>query len=394
MTHSDPLPASLTGEAHPGAIVPADASHQDVAITHDTIPVRLASAPIPRSRNPGWRHILQQESKVSRDNKRSQLNRVAVYCLGAPTPARYVPPGIENPDRRRVYDEQLHPIDYVHWEDLTGPVVNDLLIQLRDKAPFQLSAASRNAFRALFRGVAQEAVMLQLMSRDELERIKSLKLARSEKSKAGKARPMNVLDAVLAYCDQQKTPHGARDGLIFSLLATAGLRRAELCGIRMKDIDMATHEVRVVGKGNKDRTLKIPDGTWARLIDYLEDYRGRGQGYLFSAIWRNGKRPKSHKRPLTVATLNKRLKAVCDGVNRANRDDPTAAYVEIAPHDYRRTFATLLLEAGLSLRAIQKLLGHASVATTETYLFDATTGYRDEAADVFKNAFKPNKGAH
>jgi|TARA_R110002012_G_scaffold222771_2_gene394672 integrase len=359
-----------------------------VAVTHDTIPVRLASAPIPRNRNSGWRHILQQESKVSRDNKRSQLNRVAVYCFGAPVPARYVPPRVNKPDMRRVYDEQLHPIDFIHWEDLTGPVVNDLLIQLRDNEPFMLSAASRNAFRALFRGVAQEAVMLQLMSQDELERIKSIKLSRSEKSKAGKARPLSVLHAVLAYCDQQKTPHGARDGLIFSLLATAGLRRAELCSIQMKDIDMATREVRVVGKGNKDRTLKFPDGTWARLINYLEDYRGCGQGYLFTPIWRNGKRPKSHKRPITVATINKRLTAACNGINSESHD-PTAEYVEIAPHDYRRTFATMLLEAGLSLRAIQKLLGHASVATTETYLFDATTGYREEAADVFKDAFKP-----
>lgn len=376
----------------PGTSVIAGASDHAV-ITHDAIPIRISQAPIPRNRNPAWRHIQAQESKVSRDNKRSQLNRIAQHFFGVPKPPRYVPPGEEKPDKRKVYPQQLHCIDFVHWEDLTGNLAQLVLEFLRDHPDYQLSAASRNAYRALLRGVAQEAVMLGAMEREELERIKSVKLAKSQKSSRGKAHPRFVLDAILAYCDSLDSAMGARDGLIFSLLATCGFRRAEACGIKLADIDMVTRDVHVTGKGNKDRTLKLADGTWQRLMHYLEHYRGRDAGYLLTAIWRNGKRPKDVSRPLSVAMINKRLEKICQEVNQRLSAQLGSEHIDIAPHDYRRTYATTLLEAGLPLRAIQKLLGHSSIATTEAYLFDDTMGYRDDAAEVFRTAFSINSGS-
>jgi integrase len=369
------------------SVIPSPAINMQAAITHDAIPVRIAASPIPRSRNPAWRHILSQESKVSRDNKRSQLNRIAQFFIGVPAPPKYTPHGEDRPDKRKVYPEQLHCIDFVHWEDFTGSVVQEALTFLRDQPNLQLSAASRNAFRAAFRGLAQEAVMLGLIDREEFERIKSIKLAKSQKSSRGKAHPRFVLDAVLTYCDSLKSAMGARDALIFSLLATCGFRRAEVCSIKLADIDMVTRDVHVTGKGNKDRTLKIADGTWQRLMYYLDNYRNRENGYLLTAIWRNGKRPRDMSRPLSVAMVNKRLEKICGEVNQRLRHLLGNEHVDIAPHDYRRTYATTLLEAGLPLRAIQKLLGHSSIATTETYLFDATTGYRDDAAEIFDDAF-------
>lgn len=356
-------------------------------ITHDAIPIRISQSPIPRNRNPAWRHIQAQESKVSRDNKRSQLNRISQHFFGVPKPPRYVPPGEDKPDKRKVYPQQLHCIDFVHWEDLTGNLAQLVLEFLRDHPDYQLSAASRNAYRALLRGVAQEAVMLGVMEREELERIKSVKLAKSQKSNRGKAHPRFVLEAILSYCDNLNSAMGARDGLMFSMLATCGFRRAEACGIQLKDIDMATRDVDVTGKGNKDRKIKIADGTWQRLIHYLDHYRGRDPGFLFTAIWRNGSRPKNLGRPLSVAMINKRLQVICGEVNQRLSQQLGDQHIEIAPHDYRRTYATTLLEAGLQLRAIQKLLGHSSVATTEAYLFDDTAGYRDDAAQIFNQAF-------
>lgn len=370
----------------PGTAMIAGVSDHAV-ITHDAIPIRISQAPIPRNRNPAWRHIQAQESKVSRDNKRSQLNRIAQHFFGVPKPPRYIPPGVDKPDKRKVYPQQLHCIDFVHWEDLTGSLAQEILTFLRDHPDYQLSASSRNAYRALLRGVAQEAVMLGVMEREEFERIKSVKLAKSQKSGRGKAHPRFVLDAILSYCDSLNSAMGARDGLIFSMLATCGFRRAEACGIQLKDIDMATRDVHVTGKGNKDRTLKLADGTWERLMHYLDHYRGRDPGYLFTAIWRNGTRPKNVSRPLSVAMINKRLEKICQEVNQQLSQQLGSQHVDIAPHDYRRTYATTLLEAGLQLRAIQKLLGHSSIATTEAYLFDDTAGYRDDAAEVFSKAF-------
>jgi site-specific recombinase XerD len=88
-----------------------------------------------------------------------------------------------------------------------------------------------------------------------------------------------------------------------------------------------------------------------------------------------------------MAMINKRPGKIRGEVNQRLSQLLSSEDVDIAPHEYRRTYATTLLEADLPLRAIQKLLSHSTIATTETYLFNATTGYRDDAADVFNNAF-------
>lgn len=381
-----------------------------LAVTHDAAPVRLSNTPIPRSRNPAFQHLDAQESDVSRISKRSHLNRIA-RIIGAPTPPKYVPDHIEKPDNRRVYSGQLFPFDFVHWEDLDAPTVQQIMAIIRDgrdgnidrdkssthKKPSStssrrgkrqgedyepLSATSRNAYRALFRGIAREAVILGLMSRDTREMIGEVKMVRSEKKSRGRAYESTIIRAVLDVCDETDDAIHARDGLLFSMMVALGLRRAEVCHIEMSRIDFQSQDVHITGKGNKDRTLKIPNGVWERLIDYLNKYRTWAPGFLFNGIYRGRSRASDLEKPFSVGSVNIRLKRIKE------KAQDQLQVAEISPHDFRRTYATNLLGAGMSMRAIQRLLGHASMSTTETYLFDSTTGYRDEAAKVMDDQYR------
>lgn len=388
---------------------PAESSSL-LAVSHDRLPVRISTTPIPRSKNPAFQHLDRQESPVSRVSKRSQLNRIA-RILGVPEVPRYVPPGVKNPDLRKVYPEQLFRFDFVHWEDLDAFSIQTIMAIMRDgrdgksdkneieanaeiginASPRRgakrgedyspLSAKSRNAYRALFRGIAREAVVLGLMSRDTKEMIGEVRLAKSHKKPRGKAYGKQLIRAALDACDCKDDAIHARDGLMFSMMVALGLRRAEVCHIEMSKIDFETRDVHVTGKGNKDRTLKVPSGVWERLTDYLDKYRTWEPGFLFNGIYRGRDKATDLHRPLSVAAVNyslERIKRETEGKLGVSR---------ISPHDFRRTYATNLLNAGMSMRAIQRLLGHASMSTTETYLFDSTTGYRDEAANLLNDEY-------
>lgn len=358
--------------------------HLPSAYDYAEIPVRISPHPLPRGTNPAFRHLRSQEAKVSVASKRSQLNRVALI-LGAPEPERLVVDG----DKRKVHPSQTFPMDYVFWEDLTADRVSEVLAQLRDQG---LSPASRNAYRSLLRGVAREARLLKKMTHEDVQLINEVKGARFHRIPGGKAHAEGVIETMLSVCDQSDTAINARDGLMIALLATTGLRRAELVGVRLEDLSLDSHEVKVTGKGNKDRVLVIPDGVWDRLVDYLERYRGYEPGFLFTPVWNNRAEPSLKDGALSTTSINRRIDAIrrrAEGLLGTN----------IAPHDLRRTFATDLYNAGMTIREIQILLGHASAATTEAYLFDESSEYRKKAATINANRFKmpslsptPNKG--
>jgi len=145
---------------------------------------------------------------------------------------------------------------------------------------------------------------------------------------------------------------GRRDRAILELLYATGLRASELTGLDMESVDLAQRTVRVVGKGRRERI--VPFGVVAAnaVRDYLE-VRSR---------WRQGSNP-----ALFVVPTGKRLST--DGLRKllGQRLEDAAINKRATPHAIRHSFATHLLNAGADLRAIQELLGHASLATTQRY---------------------------
>lgn len=345
----------------------------------DSDDVRISDHPLPRKRNPAFVHIRDQESKVSADSKRSQLNRLATM-LEAPKPD-----SLEvYEDGRKTHPNQLYAFDYVYWQDISPSVVKNLLSRLRDKG---LSAATRNAYRAALRGVAVNCWSMKLVKRDgtvfsreDVELINQIKPVKNEKLTSGNVHPENVIDALLGVCDAADTAIGNRDALMISMMVATGPRRAEIVGIKMSDIDFDKRDIDISGKGNKDRRLRIPDAIWERLIDYCGRFRSFEPGFLFTAIWNKRNRPSSLEKGLSTASVNARLDKI--------RQRAELKYeIVIAPHDLRRTFATDFLKNGGTMRALQKLLGHASMVTTERYVLDETEEYRQQAADTNAGRF-------
>ena len=163
-----------------------------------------------------------------------------------------------------------------------------------------------------------------------------------------KTLPAEQTAALLSGTEQA---HEARDLALLAVMYGSGLRVSEVVGLNLEDIDLQAMEIRVLGKGRKVRVVPLPDLA-ARLLQNYLDERGQlpgGEKAVF--LNRNGGR-------LTQRSVQRMLK---------QRALVTGADVSVTPHRLRHSFATHLLAGGVDLRAIQELLGHASLATTERY---------------------------
>jgi integrase/recombinase XerD len=158
---------------------------------------------------------------------------------------------------------------------------------------------------------------------------------------------------LLAHPDRG-TPLGLRDALLLALLYDCGLRVSELAGLRLDQVDLEAWLIRVRGKGGKERFVPFGEEARAALIAYLAGARGlsrraRGSAYLFP-----GARGGHLTRQRAWQVVKAHLRGA--GVTRA-----------VSPHTLRHSFATHLLDNGADLRAVQLLLGHADISTTQIY---------------------------
>jgi len=145
---------------------------------------------------------------------------------------------------------------------------------------------------------------------------------------------------------------GTRDRAILETLYSAGLRVSELVGLKVSDADLIGGTVRVLGKGKKERL--VPVGSYA--IQSIRQY--------LKTLKPNDSAP---EKPLFQNRLRGRLtdRSVRRILNRYLAEIGTA--LKISPHAMRHSFATHLLDRGADLRAVQELLGHSSLATTQVY---------------------------
>lgn len=149
-------------------------------------------------------------------------------------------------------------------------------------------------------------------------------------------------------------PLGRRDLAILDLFYSSGLRLSELCGLRLEMVDFEGGFLRITGKGNKTRVVRV--GTKAR--ETMEDYLTNERPALVT------KKTSSH---LFLSVRGTQLSP--DRVRQIVKERAKAAGIDqnIYPHLLRHSFATHLLEGGADLRVIQELLGHADISTTQIY---------------------------
>jgi integrase/recombinase XerD len=175
-------------------------------------------------------------------------------------------------------------------------------------------------------------------------------------------RPGTYLPDVLAPDDVERIldappaddPIAIRDRAILELLYACGLRVSELVGLDTDRVDLRGQQVRVIGKGNKERRVPMGDEARERLHRYRIGPR---------AEW-------TAARPTPAVFVGKRGNRMSrESVWRLVKRWAEAAGVEerVTPHTFRHSFATHLLEGGADLRVVQALLGHASISTTQLY---------------------------
>jgi len=150
----------------------------------------------------------------------------------------------------------------------------------------------------------------------------------------------------------EKRPHESTTLLAVALMVTTGVRVHEAVGIRCQDIDMPGRALRLVGKGRRERQVFLPNDWIAGLTStYLEARSSLGieHSRLFFNL---------RYEPLSPPAMRSRLAKAAKAAGISQR---------VTPHMLRHTAATQLIEAGVDIRYIQRLLGHASLSTTEIY---------------------------
>ena len=213
----------------------------------------------------------------------------------------------------------------------------------------RLSAASVariiSALRGWFRFLVREGMAAENPLRDLATARRTRSLPRTL-----------TLQAVTALLDLPPRPtvEDCRDRAMLELLYASGLRVSELVGLQVAQVDLNVGCLRVMGKGSKERL--VPMGQSARdvLVEYLDHVRpailkGRSSRMLF--VSRRG----------TALTRQAFWKLLRQRARRARIATP------ISPHMLRHSFATHLLEGGADLRAVQAMLGHANITTTQIY---------------------------
>lgn len=153
--------------------------------------------------------------------------------------------------------------------------------------------------------------------------------------------------------------------LAIEIIALTGLRVGELVKIKHMDIDHDQHQIRIHGKGNRERCVLFPDEMTLRKISaYQEHVKNRFGGNAEGRLLHNGLGKAANEQ-----YIRRTIRVYAQNANLERR---------ITPHMLRHTAATQLLEAGLDIRYVQKLLGHASITTTEIYTHVADHALRQE----------------
>jgi integrase/recombinase XerC len=168
-----------------------------------------------------------------------------------------------------------------------------------------------------------------------------------------------AMDAMAARVGEEDGPISKRDAAMLEILYASGSRVSELCGLDLEDIDYARQTIRVLGKGNKERTIPIGKPAMRALESWLKEGRDLLAGPKSErAVFLGARGKRIDQR--TVRTMVYHALAAFEGVEK------------MGPHALRHSAATHLLEGGADLRTVQEILGHASLATTQIYTHVST----------------------
>jgi tyrosine recombinase XerC len=257
-----------------------------------------------------------------------------------------------SPQTVRAYSSDL--ARFLEWAERAGadPLGSDPRILRRYLADLDCAKYARrtiarrlSAVRSLFAYLNREGIL----SHDPASVVATPKLP----ARLPRLVPTDLLNELLDH-PQSGDAGGLRDGAILELLYATGARVSELASLDMVDVDLPGGQIRVTGKGDKQRILPLHREAVSRVQAYL-------------AKGRPGLKPKTGEDAVFLNRTGTRL--TDGGIRRMLSRHLTelGAASGVTPHTFRHTFATHLLEAGADLRTVQDLLGHVALSTTQIY---------------------------
>jgi integrase/recombinase XerD len=276
-------------------------------------------------------------------------NPAAVYLAGL------------TPTGRR---SQLHALKVIAGLLLPGQPVDPLSLPWATLR-FQHTAAIRaqlvdlyrpatvNRMLCAIRGVLKATWRLGQLSGEDYQRAVDVASVTGETLPAGRELSPGEISGLMAACENDPAPAGARDAAIIALMYSCGLRRAEVASLDLDNYDLETGRLVVEGKRSKERTSYLTNGALDAMADWLT-VRGSEPGALFLAINKGGKLRAGRMTNQAIYNV------------LAKRGE-LAGVKAFTPHDMRRTFVSDLLEAGADIATVAKMAGHSSVNTTARY---------------------------
>lgn len=242
------------------------------------------------------------------------------------------------------------------WEDITRSDVIGFLHMLKDDGKSTATIARNTSTIRLFH---QFLIREQIVSHDPSLHIET---PRKDRKLPDILSP-NDIDKLLTI--NETTPLAIRNKAMLELLYATGLRVTELITLQVSDLHLTMGFVRCLGKGSKERIVPLGHHAIAAIEEYLESARPK---LTKNRLDDNVLFVNQHGRPLTRQGFWKVLKTVAQNAGLEKR---------ITPHTLRHSFATHLLENGADLRAVQEMLGHSDISTTQIYTHVTRTRLKD-----------------
>lgn len=333
-----------------------ESTHENALAQRDTQPA---------DRNPALVFLAGLPSAHSRRNMARYLAQIANGLLAGQwkAPARA--------DYSRAADYRAALADYngaalaLDWPALRYQHV----AAVRARLMSIYAPATVNGMLSALRGVLKACWKLELMSAEDYQRAVDVDNVKGDTLPAGRDLQQGEILALVTACQQDASAAGVRDTAIIGLLYTCALRRAELAALDLGNVDTETGKIEVrSGKGRKDRTVYATNGTLEALRDWLAA-RGDEPGPLFMPVNKGGR---IQARAMTAQAVYNML------IKRAVE----AGVKDFSPHDFRRTFAGDMLDRGVDIVTVQKLMGHASPTTTARYDRRGEKAKQDAAAKL------------
>jgi len=247
-----------------------------------------------------------------------------------------------------VFFQYLHGISVSQVNDVLSNHVNDFLAELNELG---LSPSSRSRYLASIRHLFRYLQSTNVIPYDCTETIDLPKNKRELPETLSIEETLSIIEQ-----PDINTLSGIRDRAILETLYACGLRVSECCGLKQRDIIDGSGIVRVFGKGSKERIVPIGDSA----LHFIREYIAKARPIFV-------KKTISAGDTLFVNQRGKQLSRMSIWNIVSDYTKKAEVHKHVHPHTFRHSFATHLLEGGADLRAVQEMLGHADISTTQIY---------------------------